>query len=55
MEKRRPDKLPVTGSSQVVTHSWEEHRWPDGSRVKVFTRTISPRGASKRMHRGDVP
>jgi hypothetical protein len=26
MEKRRPDKLPVTGSSQVVTRSWEEHR-----------------------------
>jgi hypothetical protein len=25
MEQRRPDKLPVTGSSQVLTRSWEEH------------------------------
>jgi hypothetical protein len=25
MEQRRPDKLPVTGSSQMLTRSWEEH------------------------------
>jgi hypothetical protein len=26
MDQRRPDKLPVTGSSQAVTRSWKEHR-----------------------------
>ena len=45
MAKRRPDKLPVTGSSQVVDPFWEEQRCLDGSRVSY----------SNNIPKGDVP